>query len=604
MGNRRLPIPHRFPGRELAGGFLLGLLVWSGAVHGDHHGDGIDGTLTRVPEFSHFEHVNPRAPKGGSLRLWALGGFDTVNPLSRRGQAAAGLQRSYESLAVAGPGDQEDLYGLLAERIALAANGRELQVLLRETPRFHDGTPVTAEDVRFSFELLKEAGDPRHRLLLREVADIQVEDARRLKIRLRPEAPADAAHHLCRLPVISRRHWQDRRDDTAPPLGSGPYRIADYRPGQFVEYRRVADYWGAALPTSLGRYNFERIRYVYYPDLTTSFYGLFADDYDLRLELGSKLWAQASRLPAVRRGDIKLLEMPLTGPTGMLGLAFNLRRPSFSDARVRQAIVLAYDFRWQNDHLFHGLYERTPSYFHRSPYAASTAPDAAELRMIEELGLKLPASALRQSFQPPSYADEAAVREGLKQAAALLDAAGWTLEQGQRRRKGFPLSLEIVVFDGAFERVIQPLLGNLERLGIQGRLSVVDVAHYRRRVDQFDFDLVVHKFPYPGPSATRLTQTWGSAAATEPGGANITGLADARVDALLQRLGEADPQQQLQLTRLLDRLLLWGYYSVPLWHSPKLRLAHWDRFGVPPYLPGQQLDLDSWWAKAAEPPPR
>ncbi|HVQ76921.1 MAG TPA: extracellular solute-binding protein [Candidatus Binatia bacterium] len=597
----------------LAGSALLGGLVLASTVEGagpagpptTSHGLSMYGDLKYGPGFTHFDYANPAAPKGGDVRLAAIGTFDTLNPYVLRGVPAAGLGYLADTLTMGSSDEAFARYGLIAESIELPADRSWVAFTLRREARFHDGSPIAVEDVIWTFETLRKRGHPFYRGYYRHVAGVDKVGERTVRFRFQAGENRELPLIVGEMPVLPRAYWSARdfeRTTLELPLGSGPYRIESIDPGRSITYRRVKDYWGADLPVNAGRFNFETIRYDYYRDGTISLEAFKAGRYDFRQENAAKNWATAYTGPAVRQGLIKREEIPNEIPTGMQAFVFNTRQPVFRDPRVREALAYAFDFEWTNQHLFWGAYTRTRSYFSNSELASRGRPGPGELAVLEPHRAAVPHEVFTRPYDPPSTAPPGSLRVNLLTALAKLREAGWEVRDFRlvNARTGEPMRFEILLSDPGFERIVLPFVKNLERLGVSARVRTVDTAQYRYRVDHFDFDMIVHVWRQSLSPGNEQRDYWTSEKATVPGSENLAGIRDPVVDALVDAVIAAPDRPDLvDRTRALDRVLLWGYYVVPQWHFRAFRVAYWDFFARPRTAPRYALGFDTWWVDPA-----
>lgn len=556
-------------------------------------------------DFPHWPWANPAAPKGGEVVLSAIGSFDSFNPYILRGTPAVGISLIYDTLMATNADEATAEYGLLAETVELPADRKGVSFELRETARWHDGQPVTAEDVVFTFQVLRSHGRPFFRAYWADVAEVVAEGPRRVTFRFRTAENRELAQILGEMPVLPR-HWWEGRDFARPslevPLGSGPYRLERFEPNRNVVYRRVEDYWARDLNVRRGLNNFDIIRYEYFRDTTVAFEAFKAGQIDFRTENVARDWATGYDFPAARRNLVKREEIPHEIPTGMQCFAVNLRRPLFQDARVRRALIEVFDFEWMNINLFYSAYARTTSYFSNSDFAARGLPEGREAEILESFRGRVPDSVFTEEYKLPVTDGSGNNREGLRRALGLLREAGWTVRD--RRlvdAQGRPFEFEILLQGATMERVALPYARWLERLGITARVRTVDPAQYRVRIDSFDYDMTVHVFPqgfYPG---NEQRDYWTSAKARENGSQNIAGIADPAIDELVELVIAApDYRELVARTRALDRVLLHHNFVIPHWHSRSFRIAYWDRFGRPDRNPRYGLAFPSaWWIDPA-----
>ncbi|PWG61434.1 extracellular solute-binding protein [Sediminicurvatus halobius] len=580
----------------------LVLALAAGQAAADDHALAMHGEPKYGPGFEHFDYVNPDAPKGGTLRLAnvAASTFDSLHPFILRGTPAAGLGLVYDTLTERSLDEPFTEYGLLAERIQVAEDNSHVRFTLREAARFHDGEPVTPEDVVFTFQRLKQDGHPQYRLYYRDVERAEQTGPRQVTFHFATTQNPELPLIIGQMPVLPQHYWEDR-DFTATtleaPLGSGPYRVVEVEPGRRIVYERVADYWAEDVPVKRGHHNIGRISYDYYRDGTVALQALKAGEYDLRQENVARNWATAYDIDAVERGLLRKEEIPHSQPAGMQGFFFNTRREIFSDPQVREALTYAFDFEWTNENLFYGAYERTRSYFENSELAATGLPSAAELELLEPHRDQLPERVFTQAYQPPST-EGRSLRQNLREAMALLREAGWQVQDGvlTHQESGREMRFEILLVSPSFERVVLPFEQNLERLGAEVSVRTVDPTQYQNRMDQFDFDMTVHVAPQSLSPGNEQRDFWSCAAAETQGSRNVAGVCDPVVDELVERVIDAPTREALVTrTRALDRVLQYGFYAVPNWHTDVYRVAYWDRFGRPPQNPPYGLALDTWW---------
>ena len=550
--------------------------------------------------FPHFEYVNPDAPKGGLVRLASVGSFDDLNGFIVKGDPAEGLGLIYDSLMAQAADEAFTQYGQLAESIEVPDDRSWVIFNLRKEARWHDGKPVTADDVIFTFHALVEKGRPHYRLYYAGVDKVEKLNERRVKFTFKPGENRELPLILGQIEILPKHYWDGRdfsKTTLEPPLGSGPYRIKTVDAGRSITYERVADYWGKDLPVNKGSYNYGQMRYDYYRDATVALEAFKAGEFDFRLENSSKDWATGYDIPAVQKGWIKRAEIKHNRPAGMQGFAYNSRRELFRDRKVREALAFAFDFEWANKNLFYGQYVRTRSYFDNSELAASGLPGPDEAKLLEKYRGKVPEEVFAKAYAPPKTDGSGQIRGNLREADRLLKEAGWTIRDGKRvDGSGKAFEFEILLVSPQFERIVLPFVGNLERLGIVAKVRTVDSAQYVRRLEGFDFDMVVMTFGQSESPGNEQRNYWGSAAADQPGSRNFMGIKDPVVDELIEALIAApDRKALIARTRALDRVLQWGFYTIPQWHLDFDRLALWDKFGVPRVTPSRGVQFNAWW---------
>ena len=554
--------------------------------------------------FKHFDFVNPQAPKGGTLRQSGFGSFDSLNQFINKGVAADDLGLIYDTLTRHSLDEPFTEYGLLAEKIERASDNSWVRFILRPEARFNDGKPVTAEDVVFSFETLLKDGAPQYKSYYGDVSKVTAENAKTVRFDFKHAGNRELPLILGQLPVLPRHWWAGRKFNSSSldfPIGSGPYRIADVKPGRSIRYERVADWWGKDLPVNVGFYNFDKIVIDYYRDNTVALEAFKAHQFDFWLETSAKNWATAYDVPAASKVRLTKEELANGNPTGMQGFVFNVRRESFQDPRVREALALLFDFEWANKQLFNGAYTRTQSYFENSELASSGLPDEAELKLLEPLRGQIPDSVFSEEFSVPSSDGSGIIREQQRRAYKLLQAAGWKVENDRMLdAKGKPVTIEFLLAQTEFERVLLPYKRNLNDLGINLEIRRVDVSQYINRLRSQDFDMLVSGFGQSNSPGNEQRDYWHSSSADKPGSRNIIGLKSPAIDSLVEGLINADSRQSLIThSRALDRVLLAGHYVVPNWHIKTWRVAYWDNIQRPSSTPPYDFALYSWWSTTA-----
>ncbi len=571
-------------------------------------GFAMHGETKYAKNFTHFDYVNPNAPKGGSIRLSAVGNtYSTFNPYTLKGVPAAGIDQIFETLMESSEDESFSEYGLIAETIEVPDDRSWVAFTLRPQAKWHDGKPITADDVIWSFETLKEKGQPFFRFYYKDVIKVEKTGERAVKFSFVPDSEnRELPLIIGQLPILPKHYWANRTfDETTmePPLGSGPYKIKEFESGRSITYERVKDYWGADLAINKGRYNFDQMRYDYYRDGTIALEAFKAGDYDFRRENSSRAWATSYESPALSAGQFKKIEVKHENPTGMQGFAFNTRKDLFQDKRVRQALGYAFDFEWTNKNLFYGLYARTTSYFSNSELASSGLPSPDELKILEPLRGQIPPEVFTTAYEPPVNDGSGNIRESLRKAQTLLKDAGWSVVNGKllndKTKKQF--TFEILLNSPEFERIVLPFTKNLERLGIQASVRTVDTAQYQARTDSYDFDMIVQSVGQSLSPGNEQRDFWGSDSAKDPGGRNVVGIQDPAIDKLIDLVIAApDREQLIARTRALDRVLLWNHYMIPQFHLRAYWLAYWDKFGRPETTPKYGLGFTAWWIDPAK----
>ncbi len=568
------------------------------------HGVAMHGEVKYPPDFKHFDYVNPQAPKGGSVKMAAIGGFDSFNGFIIKGEAADGSAMIYDTLMVDSADEPFSKYGLLAESIELPEDRSWVAFNLRKQARWHDGKPVTAKDVVFSFNILVEKGRPFYRFYYNSVEKVEATSEHRIKFTFKPGENRELPLILGQLTVLPEHYWRDREFEKTtlePPLGSGPYKIGKFDTNRTVTYERIADYWGKDLAVNRGMNNFDVIKYDYYRDATVALEAFKSGAFDLRFENISKNWATAYNIPAVDKGLIRKIEVKHKNPAGMQGFVYNLRRDLFKDRRVRQALAYAFDFSWSNKNLFYSQYVRTRSYFDNSEMAATGLPGADELAILEPYRGRIPEEVFTKAYQPPATDGSGRIRSNLRIAAKLLKEAGWIIKDGKlvNAKSGKAFKFETLLISPSFERVVLPFAKTLERLGVKMKVRTVDTAQYIKRMETFDYDMIVATFGQSMSPGNEQRSYWTSAAASRPGSRNYIGIKDPVIDELVEKLIAAKDRKSLvTLSKVLDRVLQWGHYVIPHWHLDYQRIAYWDKLGMPETTPIKGAQFETWWVDA------
>lgn len=565
------------------------------------HAVAMSGTPKYPDGFTHFDYANPDAPKGGHLRMAAIGTYDSFNPFIAKGVAASGIGLLYDTLMVNSDDEPFTYYGLIAEKIDVAKDRSYVIFHLNPRARFHDGRKVTSSDVVFSFNTLIEKGTPLYKKYYHDVEKVEAIDDSRVKFFFSNTENPELPLIIGQIAVLPMHFWKGRdfsKSSLEIPVGSGPYLIERFQPGRGITFKRNENYWAKDLPVNRGRYNFDRITYDYYRDQTVSLEAFKAGEYDFRQEYTAKSWATLYNGPNFDRKLIIKEEIPHEIPQGMQCFVFNTRKSVFGDRMVRKAIGYAFDFEWSNKNLFYGQYKRTESFFSNSELGAKGLPSPEELEILEPLKGRVPDEVFTKVYRAPSTAGDTTIRQNLRTASALLEKAGWGIQNRKRvnRKTGASLDFEIILVSPAFERVVLPFRKNLARLGIDVRVRVVDTSQYVNRVRSFDYDMIVAVFPQSMSPGNEQRNFWGSASADIPGSRNYIGLRDPAVDILVEKVIRAPDRRNLEYrTRALDRVLLWGHYVIPQWHNSSFRVSYWNKFEKPPVSPKYGFGLYTWW---------
>lgn len=571
------------------------------------HGLSVFGDLKYAPGFAHFDYVNPDAPKGGRMALIGptpLETFDSFNGYILKGDPAQGIDLMFDTLMTRAFDEPDAVYSLVAETADVAGDGKSVTFALREEAKFADGSALAAEDVCGSFRLLSAHGHENIRITIRDVEACDVLGTHELRYRFKGANTRDLPMTVATLPIFSMAYYSHAdftKSTLEPPLGSGPYKVKSFRPGEYVAYERRGDYWARDLPVNAGRYNFDELRFEYFRERIAGLEALKSGVIDLREEYTSREWATGYDFPALRDGRVKQLVLPDETPSGAQGFFFNLRRDKFRDIRVRKALNLAFDFEWSNKNLFYGLYSRTASFFELSPLKAEGVPPPEELAVLEPMRAALRPEVFGAPELPPVSDGSGQDRTLLRRASQLLDEAGWATDGTLRRNaKGEALAIEFLIDSPVFERILGPYIKNLKLLGIDAAIRAVDEAQYQSRRESFDYDIISSRFASGVTPGDDLRIFFGSASANAAGSFNASGLASPEIDALIVNVVAARSRTELNVAgRALDRVLRAEHFWVPNWHKGSHWVAHWDIFGRPAIKPKYDRGIiDTWWYEA------
>ncbi len=576
------------------------------------HGISIFGDLKYPADFEHFDYAKPEAPKGGELRLspseaYLNQGFltyDTLNVFVLKGSGAHGMRLNFDTLMTRAWDEPDAMYGLVAEAAAIAPDKMSVAFRLRDNVTFHDGTVLTAEDVAFTFDLLKAQGHPHVTTAIRDVVSAKVLDDNTVLYTFEGELVRDLPFTVADLPVFSKAFYSANEFDAStlePPLGTGPYQVSDVKQGRTITHSLNPDYWGRDLPVNNGRFNFGSIRFEYFRDRTAGFEAFKSGEYEFREEFTSRFWATKYDFPAVTDGRVVMMTTPDDRPSGTQGWFINTRRSHLSDPVVRQALSHAFDFEWTNRQHFHDLYKRTQSYFENSEMKATGKPDDAELALLEPFRGEIPDSVFDEAYVPPVSNASGQDRRQLKIARDLLADAGWEVRDGVlKNASDEPFTLEFLSDTPTFERVLQPLIKNLALLGIDAKIRLVDAAQFEERLKDFDFDIITRRFSMRETPGVELRAFMGSEAAAQEGSRNLAGISSPAIDALIDKVTEATSREDLvTAARALDRVLRAGHYWIPQWYKAEHNLAVWDKFAQPEIKPKYHRGvIRLWWLDA------
>jgi microcin C transport system substrate-binding protein len=579
------------------------------------HGAALIGEPRYPEDFAHFDYVDPQAPKGGRLRQSEMGTFDSFNPILSRGNVVTGLGRVFETLMTSSDDEASSSYGLLAEALSYPDDYSSVSFLLREEARWHDGEPVTPEDVVFSFEKSIEH-NPQLEFYYQHVTGAEVTGEREVTFRFDEANNRELPQIMGQLPILPKHWWEGEgaagnpRDigqtTLEPPLGSGPYRIASFNAGSSVRYERVDDYWGEDVPARVGTNNFDRLDYIYFADLNVAFEAFKADTFDYWWENAAVRWETGYDFPAMTDGRVVREELPnsFRARGVLVGFIPNTRDPKFQDMRVRQALNHAFDFEELNRTVFYGAYERVESYFHGTELASDGLPEGQELAILEEVRDLVPESVFTTEYTNPVGGDTQAARANLREAVRLFDEAGYEIRQNRmvNRETGEPFSFEILLNGPTIERVALPFAENLRRIGVTATVRSIEPSQYINRLRSRDYEVIYSGWGQSLSPGNEQLEYWGSRSADRQGSQNYIGVKDEGIDALIRKVIFAEDRETLiAATKALDRVLLAHHFVVPSYTAQMDRIAYWDRFGRPAELPEYSTGFpDIWWSKDAE----
>jgi microcin C transport system substrate-binding protein len=553
--------------------------------------------------FISVEYVSNNAEKGGNIVRSAIGTYDTFNPFTLKGTSAAGIGLLYESLTVGSSDEAFTEYGLLAKSIEWPDDRSWVTFTLRDEAKWHDGKKITSDDVVWTFNTLMEKGHPFYKYYYGDVSEVIKITENKVKFEFSTNTNKELVLIVGQLPVLPKHYWENKNFEETTldvPIGSGPYKVKSFDAGRSITYELDMDYWGFEnniVPIKVGKDNMGSIRYDYYKDRGVEREAFKSGEIDFFSENTSKEWATGYDIDAVTEGLIKKELIPHENPQGMQAFAFNTRKDIFADKRVRKALSFAFDFEWTNKNLFYGAYKRTDSFFENSELASSGLPSQAELAYLNPYIDQLPKEIFNEEYSNPKTDGSGFIRNELQEATKLLQEAGWKLRDGKlENSNGEPFEFEILLVSPAFERIVLPFIDNLEKLGINASLRTIDSSQYQKRIESFDFDMVVFTFSQSLSPGNEQRNFWSSGAADTNGSRNIIGIKNNVIDLLIENLINAkDREDLITISRALDRVLLWNYYVIPQWHISAYRVLYWDMFDQPKQKPKYSLGFDTWW---------
>ncbi len=564
------------------------------------HGIAMHGTPKYSNNFTHLDYVNPNAPKGGTVKFGSYGSFDNLNRVAFKGSKAAGLGYVNDTLMRRVWDEAFSLYGLIAEKVELPEDRSSITFYLNSNATFHDGSPITRDDVLFSLETFQTKGTPNQKKTYGKVVETQLIGNDGIKMIFEnnedKELPLIIAGFL---PIIPKKFYENL-DVTKTfldiPLGSGPYQVDSLDPGRQIKYKRVENYWAKDLPVNKGLYNFDTIIYDYYKDSNVLVEAFKVGEYDFRREYNVKRWLSEYDFKAVQNGEVILTEMNNDRPVGMNGLVMNTRRDIFNNRNVRLALSYAYDHEWINKTIYQNAYVRTDSYFDNSPLASSGLPSKNELELLNVWKDEIPVEVFTESFTPPITDGSGNDRKNLLKAKEILEKEGWFVEDGKLVKDGKEFKFEFLIVSPSDEKIALAYQSNLKKLGITMDVRTVDSSQYQERLLSYDFDMIKRYWGVSLSPGNEQQFYWGSEVGQKDGSRNYPGINSPAVDALIEKLISATNREELTTAiHALDRVLLWGHYVVPLYHSNKDRIAYWDFFEYPDEIPLYGIVIESWW---------
>ncbi|MBY0501380.1 MAG: extracellular solute-binding protein [Alphaproteobacteria bacterium] len=564
------------------------------------HGIAIFGDIQYPADFTHFKYANPDAPKGGVMKGGTFGSFDNFNPFIIKGNAAIGSGSLHCTLLAMAGDEPMSMYAYLAEKVELAPDRKSVTFTLNKNAKFSDGTTVTPDDVIFSFNILREKGIPFFAQYYHDVKAVEKSGPEQVRFVFSTDKNKELPVILGQLAVFSKAYFEKHdfeKGDLIPPVGCGPYKVKSFQAGQTVSYERVPGWWGENIPSQKGQSNFD-LTYAYYRDQDVLFEAFKAGEFDFRQESIAKNWMQGYDIPAVKEGRIIKMETTNALPQGMQMFAFNTRKPIFKDRKVREALTKAFDFEWANKNLFFNAYTRNLSYFNNSDMVSSGLPQGEELKILETFKNELPPEVFTKVFKLPVTNGMGNDRKIMAEADKLLKEAGWIVKNGKRvnEKTGQPFTFEFLLNEPVYERIAAAYQRSLASLGIQMTIRTVTPSQYIEKAETYDYDMIIATIPETETPGNEQREFWETKTADVKGGYNLSGVKDSVVDKIVELLIDSPDRSVLKdRVHALDRVLLWGYYGVPNYHSKLSRFAYWNKFGMPDIKPKDGIGLSTWW---------
>lgn len=574
-------------------------------IPGPHHGHALVGSLKYKKGFEHFEYADPDAPAGGIITLASIGTFDSFNPFILKGNPAPSVSLLFESLMTSAADEPSSVYGLIAESLEYPEDNSSVTFKLRKEARWNDQTPVSAEDVIYSFEKLTKEGHPFYDNYYKDVDRAEKTGEREVTFYFKTKNNPELPHIMGQLDIICKHYYEENvpfdKPSEKPPVTCGPYKVLAFNMGKSITYIRDKDYWGWNIPAVKGQYKFEKIHIITFQDANVRFQAFKAGKFDFNLENMSKRWATEYNGEMFNKGIIIKETIPDLNPQGFQGFVFNIRKDIFKDRLVRMAISYAFDFEWSNKYLFFGAYTRTRSFFENSIFASYLAglPSEEELKLLNPFKNRIPEEVFTQVYEPPGTDGSGNNRLNIKKATELLEKAGWIIKDKKlfNKETNEIMKFEIIAVSLDFERIIGPFVENLKKLGIEASYRTIDTTQYIKRMENFDFDMTTTTFGQSFSPGNEQREFWGSEAADQTGSRNIIGIKNEVIDKLIDHIIAAKGISELKTAvRALDRILLHNYYAIPQWHIKAFRIAYMNKFGKPEYTPPFTVPyLNTWW---------
>ncbi len=584
--------------------FVILSLYFSNSLSLEYnHGISMHGDLKYPEDFNKFDYADENAFKGGKIKRFSIGTFDNLNPYILKGVAAWQAAYLFETLMKSSFDEPFSQYGLIAEGVKVPEDRSWVSFKIRKEAKFSDGSKITPEDVKFSFETIISKGHPVYKTYWGQVDTVEKISENEVKFLFKgkpnPELPLIIGYQL---PIFSKKDWQGKdfsKTTLTPPIGSGPYLISDFKAGRSITLDKNQDYWGKNINVNVGRYNFDTIHYDYYRDETVALEAFKSGAYDFKQENSSKNWATAYAFDAVKQGKVKVEEIKYYRPSGMQGFAFNTRKSIFKNRDIRKALTYSFDFEWSNRNLFYGAYTRTKSFFDNSELSSQKLPSKDELAILNKYKGEIPEEIFTTIYKPPNTDEENGLRKNLRIARRILKKEGWVIKDGVLKHKetGEIFKFEILLRSPLFERIVLPMKRNLNKLGIEVSIRTVqDDSQYIRRLEDFDYDMVVVNYGSIISPGNEQKNYWGSITADQPGSPNYMGVKNPVIDDVIDKLISSKSRKELvTYTKVLDRILLFNYYLIPQFHIGHYRVAYWNKISRPTVSPKYDLGFDFWW---------